>query len=417
MQASFMRIRIIHRLIRMRISVLSYACKNIVHIGSLATKATQPGLHELGNQRQKIYLSKTVLVGATRRIQIYKQTNCMKRIGNLYDEIISIDNLNLADSKARKHKGKSYGVRIHDKNREANILALHESLKNGTFKTSPYHVFTIYEPKERLIFRLPYFPDRILHHAIMNVLEPIWVSIFNKNTYSCIKKRGIHACAKNVRHALKIDPDGTRYCLKIDIRKFYPSIDHSIMKMVIRRKIKDVRLLALLDEIIDSASGVPIGNYLSQYFANLFLAYFDHWLKEEKRVKYYFRYADDIVILAPNKEVLHGLLHEMRSYLCKMDLKVKRNYQVFPVDSRGIDFLGYVFFHSHTKLRKSIKKKLCRRVASLNKKKVVPTKEVYRQQICSWWGWCKYCNSINFVNQLSKKIPYEIKFVKAKRTL
>lgn len=343
----------------------------------------------------------------------------MKRVGNIFDKVISLENLRLADEKARKGKLHSYGVQLHDKNREANLLSLHESLKNGTFKTSKYYIFKIYEPKEREIFRLPYFPDRILHHAIMNVLEPIWVSIFNKNTYSCIKNRGIHACAKDVKQALKIDVAGTRYCLKIDVRKFYPSIDHEILKQVMRRKIKDGRLLALLDEIIDSVpSGVPIGNYLSQYFANLFMAYFDHWLKETKGVKYYWRYADDIVILAPNKDVLHSLLHEIRAYLRgNLNLKVKRNYQVFPVDARGIDFLGYVFYHSHTLLRKSIKQKLCRRVAKLNKRKVAPTKEQYKQQICSWWGWCKYCDSIHLMNKLQNSFPYEIKFNRAKRTL
>ena len=343
----------------------------------------------------------------------------MKRIGNLFDRVIDVENLRLADEKARKGKLRSYGVKVHDKNREANLIALHESLKNGTFKTSKYHIFTIYEPKERQIFRLPYYPDRILHHAIMNVLEPIWVSVFNNNTYSCIKNRGIHKCAKDVRKALKQDPMGTRYCLKIDIKKFYPSIDHELLKVVVRRKIKDGRLLALLDEIIDSVpSGVPIGNYLSQYFANLFLAYFDHWLKEQKRVKYYWRYADDIVILSHDKDSLHALLHDIRAYLGdNLKLRVKRNYQVFPVDSRGIDFLGYVFYHSHTRLRKSIKQKLCRRVARLNKQKVAPTKEQYKQQICSWWGWCKYCKSINLVNKLSKTFPYEIKFNRSKCAL
>lgn len=341
----------------------------------------------------------------------------MKRIGNLYEKVISLENLRLADEKARKGKLRSYGVMVHDKRREANLIALHESLKNGTFRTSKYHVFTIYEPKERLIFRLPYFPDRILHHAIMNILEPIWVSVFNQSTYSCIKNRGIQKCAKDVKKALKQDPDGTRYCLKIDVRKFYPSINHDLLKQIVRRKIKDKRLLALLDEIIDSADGVPIGNYLSQYFANLFLAYFDHWLKEQKRVKYYWRYADDIVILAHDKDSLHKLLHEIRAYLHGLKLKVKHNYQVFPVDSRGIDFLGYVFYHTHTLLRKSIKQKLCRRVAKLNKRKIAPTKEVYKQQICSWWGWCKYCDSINLMNKLSKTFPYEIKFNRSKCTL
>lgn len=361
------------------------------------------------------------------------QANDMKRIGNLYDEIISIENLRLADMKARLGKTKSHGVRVHDKNKEANIAKLHESLKNGTFKTSRYHIFKIYEPKEREIYRLPYFPDRILHHAIMNVLEPIWVSVFNKNTYSCIVNRGIHKCANDLKKALKQDPEGTRYCLKIDIRKFYPSINHDVLKKVIRKKIKDKRLLALLDEIIESVSnndhplcggdalsdgkGVPIGNYLSQYFANLVLAYFDHWLKENKRVKYYFRYADDIVILAPDKESLHALLHEIRAYLKGYRLKVKKNYQVFPVESRGIDFLGYVFRHTHVLLRKSIKQRMCRRVASLNKRKRTLPRTAYKQQICAWWGWCKHCDSINLIRNISKKIPYEIKFNRAKRAI
>lgn len=359
---------------------------------------------------------KKVLVGATRRIRIYKQT--MKRIGNLYDSIISLENLYLADVKARKGKLHSYGVQLHDKKRDANILELHERLKNQTFKTSKYHIFTIFEPKERQIFQLPYYPDRIVHHAIMNVLEPIWVSVFNNNTYSCIKNRGIHKAANDIRFVLKNDISGTQYCLKIDVRKFYPSIDHNVLKVVIRRKIKDARLLSLLDEIIDSADGVPIGNYLSQYFANVYLAYFDHWIKETKRVKYYWRYADDIVILASDKETLHELLHEIRAYMRdNLKLKVKRNYQVFPVDSRGIDFLGYVFYHTHTLLRKSIKQALCRRVAKLNKRKETPTKEQYKQKICSWWGWCKYCNSVNLINNIQKTIPYEIKFVRAKRPL
>lgn len=379
----------------------------------------------------------------------YSSKDKMKRLNNLFEKVISLENLRLADERARKGKLRTYGVQIHDKRREENILALHDQLKNGTFKTSPYHVFTIYEPKERLIYRLPYYPDRILHHAIMNVLEPIWVSIFTKDTYSCIKDRGIHACAKSVRRALHQDKEGTRYCLKIDVRKFYPSIDHEVLKSIVRRKIKDARLLALLDEIIESTNnpqvsirnfastvdgkmlvsstgnppllcnnkGVPIGNYLSQFFANLVLAYFDHWIKEEKRVKYYWRYADDIVILAPDKDSLHALLHDIRAYLATLKLRVKKNYQVFPVDKRGIDFLGYVFYHTHTLLRKGIKQRLCRRVARLNKRKKPLTQEAYQQQICSWWGWCKYCNSINFINKLKTLMPYDIKFNRPKCAL
>ena len=183
----------------------------------------------------------------------------MKRIGNLYQKIISVENLRLADEKARRGKTWTYGVRVHDKNREANILALHEALLTKTFKTSPYDVFTIYEPKERLIFRLPYYPDRIVHHAIMNVLEPIWVKTFTYNTYSCVKGRGIEGCARQVDKIIRDFKGKPLYCLKIDIKKYYPSISHRVTKRLVRRKIKDTDLLWLLDEIIDSAEGLPIG--------------------------------------------------------------------------------------------------------------------------------------------------------------
>jgi retron-type reverse transcriptase len=328
----------------------------------------------------------------------------MKRLNNLYEKICSIENLQLADEKARKGKLRSHGVVKHDKNREENIIKLHNDLINGTFKTSEYDIFTIYEPKEREIYRLPYFPDRIVHHAIMNILEPVWVSIFTVDTYSCIKKRGIHAAAKNVKKALR-DTEETEYCLKIDIRKFYPSIDHDILKQILRRKIKDTRLLALLDEIINSADGVPIGNYLSQYFANLYLAYFDHYIKEDKGVKYYFRYADDIVILHSDKKYLHSLFAEMQSYLSEnLKLQIKNNWQIFPVAARGIDFVGYVFYHTHTRMRKTIKKNFCRAVAKLNKRENISQKE-YIQRISSWLGWAKYSNSKNLLKSI---INYKI---------
>jgi len=329
----------------------------------------------------------------------------MKRIGNLYERIISLDNLRLADTKARRGKSRNYGVRVHDKNREENILRLHELLKSKNFKTSQYETFTIYEPKERLIFRLPYYPDRIVHHAIMNVLEPIWVSVFTTDSFSCIKKRGINGAQKKVLQALK-DVENTRYCLKIDIRKFYPSIDHDILKQIVRRKIKCKDTLWLLDQIIDSAEGVPIGNYLSQYYANLYLSYFDHWIKEVVGVKYYFRYADDMVFLHKDKAFLHGLLVQINDYLHQyLNLELKSNYQVFPVDARGIDYVGFVFRHSHTRLRKSIKKNLCRAAAKLNKRSNISEKE-YMMGLCSWLGWGKHSNSQHLLRTISNEKYY-----------
>lgn len=323
----------------------------------------------------------------------------MKRIGNLYDKIYSTENLYLAYSKARSGKGKTYGVTHFEKDLDNNILQIQKELENETYKTSEYKTFTIYDPKEREIFRLP-FSDRIVQHAIMNILESIWTSVFISNTYSCIKGKGIHGALKHIKRDLK-NKEETEYCLKMDIKKFYPSIDHDIMKTIIRKKIKDNKLLKLLDGIIDSAPGVPIGNYLSQFFANLYLSYFDHWIKEIKKVKYYYRYADDLVIMADSKLDLHHLQKEIESYLLvNLRLNLKDNHQVFPIESRGLDFIGYVFYHTHILLRKRIKKNFCRCVSKLNKK-IMSSKE-YKIRICSWIGWCKYCNSKNLIKTIIK---------------
>lgn len=317
----------------------------------------------------------------------------MKRIGFLYHKVCSLENLQLADIIARKGKAHQYGVKIHDRNREPNMLLLQAALLNKTYITSPYTTFKIYEPKEREIFRLPYYPDRIVHHAVMNIMEPIFVSVFTADTYSCIKGKGIHGAARAVRKALRDEPE-TQYCLKLDIKKFYPSVVHDILKEQLRRKIKDTDLLWLLDNIIDSAPGLPIGNYLSQYFANFYLTPFDHWMKETLRVKYYFRYADDLVILSGDKNYLHSLLTYISAYLfTTLHLTVKENYQVFPVVARSIDFVGYRFYHSHTLLRKSIKKNFARKMHA----------GAGPLTLASYWGWAKHCHSRNLIKKLIKQ--------------
>ena len=189
----------------------------------------------------------------------------------------------------------------------------------------------------------------------------------------------------------------TRYCLKLDIQKFYPSVNHAVLKQLLRKKFKDQNLLWLLDGIIDSATGLPIGNYLSQYLANFYLSYFDHWIKEQKQVKHYFRYADDLVFLHGSKKYLHQLLADIKQYLWQnLALKVKDNYQIFPVAARGIDFVGYKFYHTHTLLRKSIKKRFAgMAVNNPNKKSFV-----------SYNGWATHANC----KHLQKKLSYYEKF-------
>ena len=330
-----------------------------------------------------------------------------KRINHLHEQICSRENIELADEKARKGKTNRYGVKKHDEHRKEDNLAIQRMLSNLSYVTSEYDTFKIYEPKERLIFRLPYYPDRIIHHAIMNIMEPIWTSIFIKNTYSCIKNRGIHKLVKDLKHDLEKYPDETVYCLKFDITRFYPSIDHDILKQILRKKIKDKHLLTLLDNIIDSADGVPIGNYLSQFFANLYLAYFDHWVKEECRSKFYYRYADDIVILSNNKQYLRNLFCAMRIYLSSLlKLKIKDNYQIFPVDARGINFVGYVFRHDYILLRKSIKVNMLKLIHLYEANKINFDK--FFHSMSSYKGWLKYCNARHLANVIQNRTNFRI---------
>lgn len=325
----------------------------------------------------------------------------MKRYGNLYARLCAYENLEAAYQFAAKGKGRRDEVKEFAADLEANLRQIQQELVDHTYNTSDYSIFTKYEPKERIIYKLP-FRDRIVHWAIMLVVEPIWISNFTRDVYACVKGRGIHPCLKKLRGDLDDDPQGTAYCLKLDIRKFYPTIDHEILKAVVRVKIKDPELLWLLDEIIDSTDGVPIGNYLSQFFANLYLSELDHLIKEQLRVRYYYRYADDIVLLAGDKESLHGHLVFINHYLhSERALDMKKNYQIYPVESRGIDFVGYVTYHTHCLARKRNKQNLARKVAALRKRGL--TDDEIRLKLASSLGFMQHCDSIHLINKLGMK--------------
>lgn len=325
----------------------------------------------------------------------------MKRLNNLFDKICTEQNIELADQRARQGKKNRSEIIEHDKNKELDNFFLYLDLKNQSYKTSKYQKFKVFDPKERVIYKLPYFPDRIAHHAIMNVLEPVWVNIFTADTYSCIKDRGITLLYKQLKKALQKDREGTKYCLKLDIKKFYPSIDHDVIKQIIRKKIKDKAVLWILDEIIDSTEGVPIGNYLSQYLANLVLAYFDHKIKEVLHIKYYFRYADDIVLLSDSKEQLHEWLIIIKQQLAELKLNLKGNEQIFPVEARGIDFVGFVFRHDYILLRKRMKLKIKKLINKYKQGQI--SKEDLKAKIDSYYGWLKLCNSKHFLQMIQKE--------------
>ena len=282
---------------------------------------------------------------------------------------------------------------------------IRDMLVNKTYEVSPYTIKDLFDGgKPRILMKLPYYPDRIIQWAIMLQIRHVFMSVFVYHTCASVRGRGIHHATKLMGEYMR-DKENSRYCLKIDVAKFYPSINHEILKSLLRRKFKDPDLLELLDKIIDSMpdkQGIPIGSYLSQYLANFYLSYFDHWLKEEKGVKHVVRYMDDIVILHKSKEWLHALKCSIDEYLAdNLKLRLKDNWQVFPTGVRGVDFVGYRLFYDFTLLRKSSAKRFKRKMSSI-KKKAAKQKPINYHDFCaynSYLGWLKWCDSFRLIQK------------------
>lgn len=345
-----------------------------------------------------------MLVGIPNAFGSNSNIQNVKRYGNLKYAILNDDNIIEAEHNARKGKAKTYGVKRFDSREDLSLEKIKQSLKNLSYRTSNYHVFKIYEPKERNIFQLPYYPDRIVHHVLLNVLEPIFVKWFIHNTYSCIKGRGIHKMQQDLERDLRKHPNDTKWCLKLDIRKFYPSIDIELLISTLKTKIKDQWVIAILSEIIRSVdNGVPIGNYLSQFFANIYLNKIDHWVKETLRVQFYYRYCDDIVILGDDKKELYKFYRQIKQRLSfiKLTLKTPR---LFLVDC-GIDFAGYVFRHSYTLIRKRMKIRFKRKVAKYKNS----TDDVYKSRIASYYGWLIHCDATHLLKTIIGEMYYGFK--------
>lgn len=305
-----------------------------------------------------------------------------------------MENLLLAHKNASKGK-RCYKEVVEFENDKENLLSsLRDSLINKTYKTSEYEIFTKNcGDKVREIYRLPYYPDRICQWAIIQVIEKYLIRTMTSDTYSAIPGRGIHKGLVKVKKSVK-DLENTKYCLKIDVKKYYPSINHEKLKLCYKRIFKDNDLLWLIDEIIDSTGGdygIPIGNYLSQYSGNLYLSKFDHYVKEILHVKHYFRYMDDIVIFSSSKEELRKIFCKISIELNKLDLEIKSNYQVFPTSVRGVDFLGYRIFHDYVLVRKRICNNLKKKMNELKKKDNLSEKDI--SSIQAYNGWIKHANS------------------------
>lgn len=357
----------------------------------------------------------------------------MKRIGNIYAKICDIDNIALAHKMARKDKIHYTEVQKVDANPEEHFKKIQEMLINKTYKVGKYKCKKINERgKERLIMKLPYFPDRIIQWAIMLQIEEYFIKTLCYHSCASIPAGGnarVHKLMNKYRELYSYD-----YYLDIDIKKFYPNIDRDILKRQLEHKFKDKDLLWLLFLIIDSSPtdenslkddytrGVPIGAYLSQYLANFYLSPLDHWLKEEKHQKVVIRYMDNIIIGSNSKEELHSLRKEIEVFCWEnLHLKLKENWQVYPIDARPLDFIGYRYGKDFTLLRKETAnrfKGVCRKILRNN----YCSEHDYRS-LSSYYGVLKWCDGVRLWNQyygmvrgIVQRSGYYIKPMKSNRT-
>lgn len=331
----------------------------------------------------------------------------MKREKDIYTRIVAKDNIHKAIIYASKRKKNRGNVKRVVENIENCVGIIEEMLKAKTYKPSPYQKVTIMDgvrKKERIIFKPRFFPDQCIHWALMLQLEPILKKGMYDYCCASIKNRGILYGARYLKKILVQDRKNTKYCLKLDVKKFYPSIDKEVLKRKFRKKLKDRDTLDLIDIIIDSSEeGLPIGNYTSQWFANFYLQDLDHYIKEQLHIKHYIRYMDDMVLFGRNKKELHKCKIAIEEFLNKKEhLKLKENWQLFKTDSRPLDFLGYRFQRGYTTLRKSNFLRIKRRIKKIYKKKKITLKDA--SATLSYYGWLKHCDSYNFNQKYMK--PY-----------
>jgi retron-type reverse transcriptase len=369
----------------------------------------------------------------------------MKRYKHLFEYICSLENLHLAYLKARRGKQDRPAVERFTFHLEGNLLRLRDELVGAgvsagpSYVPGPYRQFTVYESKRRLISAAP-FRDRVVHHAICNVIEPIFDATFIYDSYACRVGKGQHAALRRLQEFLRHN----RYALKGDVARFFPSIDHEILLKLLARKIGDEKLLHLLAVIITHSPeeiregeaptgwqrrtaptvgfgrsltfpfppistetllrphGLPIGNQTSQFFANVYLNPFDHFIKETLREKYYLRYVDDFVVLSNDKAHLHKVKEEAREFLMELRLRLHENKtQVFPA-TQGTDWLGYRVLPTHVRVRKSNVHRFKRRLKRMQEAYAQGemTLSEVRERLCSWLAHAAHADSYRLRQQL-----------------
>lgn len=299
----------------------------------------------------------------------------MKVYRDLFERIASPENLFAAWDSFKWDKRNKPDVRQFEWNLEEKIFALHRELVAKTYRHGPYVGFYITDPKQRHIHKAT-VRDRILHHAVFSVLNPIFEETFIATSFSCRIGYGTHKGIDALGNAARrIGRNNTRTCLalKCDIKKFFDSVDHDILLRILSERVKDTDALWLLRQIVESfgtgtgglfaRKGLPIGNLTSQLFANVYLNEFDHFMKREVQVRDYFRYTDDFVILSSDRAYLEGLLPQIDRFLtARLRLTLHPRKVTIRRLTQGIDFLGYVTFPYHRLLRATTRRRMFRKL-------------------------------------------------------
>jgi RNA-directed DNA polymerase len=346
----------------------------------------------------------------------------MKCYSNLWETIISWENLVLAARKARRGKRDRISVQNFEFYLETELLALQKQLQKQTYRPGQFRTHWVYEPKKRMISVAPY-RDRVVHHALMNVLEPILDRHFHPDSYACRKEKGTHKAADRLQKMMQKYP----YALQCDIEKFFPNIDHVLLKQTFRRLIKDKKALWLMDLIVDSSNqqpaglnwfegddlfspvehkkGLPIGNLTSQWFANWALNDLDHFITSRMRIGGYVRYCDDFILLHKDKRALRLALSEITQFLGENRFKLHINKVVIRPVKAGLHFVGYRIWPNYRRLKKNNIHRFRRRVRWMQKQftQGFLDWQGVKQRLASWIGYASYANSKWLIRQLSRK--------------
>ncbi len=281
----------------------------------------------------------------------------MRRVGHLFERVCAFDNLLGAFERAFRGSGRTReACRFHFR-LEPELLALQRELWEGIYEPAPYRYFRILDPKERTISVAP-FRDRVVHHALVGVLEPVFERRFLFDSYATRKGKGTHRAVRRAQQCLRRNA----WFVKMDVARFFDSVDHGVLLEIVRRRIKDARVLDLVRRILVTSDrsrglsrgkGLPIGNLTSQFFANVYLDPLDHFLKDDRAVPGYVRYMDDMVVFGPTRECVKGVLHETEGFLeDRLRLRLNPRATLLNRSSRGLPFLGFRVFPGLVRVRR-----------------------------------------------------------------